>query len=168
MYPSSHRTSMRSGARPFALSRREVCPSVRVIPPRCVRSRRPCFCAIPPACLIMAPGLRCRIPIMMSVRGSLGSMWYVSKIHPLYTSAQKERRPECDTVTSPDFITQRPRNRMPRNEITGKRAEITRASEGKRMRYCFDFLSFGVSIRFMVEHEAPHFLCASVRNRKQP
>jgi hypothetical protein len=28
------------------------------------------------------------------------------------------------------------------------------------MRYCFDFQSFGVSIRFMVAHEAPHFLCA--------
>jgi hypothetical protein len=82
----------------------------------------------------------------------------------MYTSAQKVRRPECDTVTSPDFTTQRPRNRMPRNEITGKRREITCASEGKRMRYCFDFLSFGVSIRFMVEHEAPHFLCASVHS----
>jgi hypothetical protein len=32
------------------------------------------------------------------------------------------------------------------------------------MRYCFDFLSFGVSIRFMVEHEAPHFLCVSVQH----
>jgi hypothetical protein len=46
-----------------------LCPSLRVIPPRSMRSPRPCFPAIPLAFLMMAPGLRCRIPIMTSVRG---------------------------------------------------------------------------------------------------
>jgi hypothetical protein len=36
------------------------------------------------------------------------------------------------------------------------------------MRCCFDFQSFGVSIRFMVAHEAPHFLCARCTTTKKP